>query len=82
MLSQYMEAAMRGARYEILADDGSYYGEIRRCRGVNANAPTLEGCRAALAEALEDWILFRIHKHLPLPKIEGIELKVKKEKAA
>ncbi len=38
--------------------------------------------RTALAEALEDWLLFRIHKHLALPKIAGIELKVRKERAA
>jgi predicted RNase H-like HicB family nuclease len=82
MLSKYLEAAMRHARYEILSDDGTYYGEISKCRGVYANARTLEGCRAALAEVLEDWLLFRIHRHLPLPKIDGIGLKVKKEKAA
>ena len=82
MLTKYLEAAMRHARYEILKDDGSYYGEIRKCRGVYANAATLEACRAALAEVLEDWRLFRIHKHLALPKIDGIALKVKKERAA
>ena len=37
---------------------------------------------AALAEVLEDWLFFRIHRHLPLPKIDGIALTVKKEKAA
>ena len=73
---------MRRARYEILKDDGTYYGEIPGCRGVYANASNLEACRASLAETLEDWVLFRIHKHLPLPKIGGIELAVKKEKAA
>ena len=82
MLTRYIEAAMRRARYEILKDDGTYYGEIPGCRGVYANASSLEACRAALAETLEDWLLFRIHRHLPLPKIGGIELTVKKEKAA
>jgi predicted RNase H-like HicB family nuclease len=82
MLTRYVAAAMGLARYEILKDDRSYYGEIPQCRGVYANAPSLEECRAALAETLEDWLLFRIHKHLPLPKIGGIQLKVKKEKAA
>jgi predicted RNase H-like HicB family nuclease len=82
MLSRYMQAAMSRARYEILKDDKSYYGEIRGCRGVYANAPTLEECREALAATLEDWVLLRVHKHLPLPKIGGVELKVRKEKAA
>ena len=79
MLTKYLQAAMKHAHYEILSDDGTYYGEIPECPGVYANAPTLEECRSELAEVLEDWLLFRIHKNLPLPKIDGIELIVKKE---
>jgi len=82
MLTKYLEAVMRRAHYEILADDGSYYGEIADCRGVYANAPTLEECRSELEEVLEDWLLFRIYKNLTLPKIDGVELTVKKEAAA
>jgi predicted RNase H-like HicB family nuclease len=82
MLTQYLQAAMKPAHYEILSDDGTYYGEIPECPGVYANSPTLEECRNELAEAMEDWLLFRIHKNLPLPKIDGIELTVKKEMVA
>jgi predicted RNase H-like HicB family nuclease len=82
MLTKYIEAAMRRAHYEILADTGTYYGEIPVCRGVYANARTLEQCRSELAQVLEDWILFRVHKNLPLPRIDGIRLTVKKEIAA
>ena len=82
MLTKYLDAAMGHARYEILADDGTYYGEIPECQGVYSNAPTLEECRNELAQVLEDWLLFRIHKHLPLPKIDNLELTVSKEIAA
>jgi predicted RNase H-like HicB family nuclease len=82
MLTNYLDAAMRHAHYEILADDGTIYGEIPPCQGVYANASTLEDCREQLAEVLEDWLLLRIHKNLPLPKIDGLELKVEKEVAA
>jgi len=82
MLTKYLEAAMRHARYEILTDDQTYYGEIPECEGVYANAATLEGCRSELEEVLEDWLLFRIYKNLSLPKIDGVELAVKKEMAA
>ncbi|MGA2616643.1 MAG: type II toxin-antitoxin system HicB family antitoxin [Thermoguttaceae bacterium] len=81
MLTKYLDAAMRHVHYEILADDGTYYGEIPECRGVYANAATLEECRSELAEVLEDWLLFRIHKNLSLPKIDGLELTVDKEVA-
>jgi len=79
MLRDYLNAAMRHAHYEILPDDGSYYGEILDCRGVYANAASLEDCRTELASALEDWILFRVHKNLSLPVIDGLELSVSKE---
>ncbi len=77
MLMKYMQAALHQAKYEILSDDGSYYGEIPRCLGVYANAASLEQCREQLEEVLEEWILFRIHKNLPLPVIDGMELAVK-----
>lgn len=82
MLTKYLEAAMRHAHYEILEDDRTYYGEIPECRGVYANGETLEACREELAEVLEDWVLFRIHKNLPLPRIDDIELTVTRENAA
>lgn len=82
MLTQYLAAAMRHAHYEILQDNGSYYGEIPPCRGVYANAATLEECRSELAEVLEDWLLLRIHENLPIPVIDGIELAVKREIAS
>jgi predicted RNase H-like HicB family nuclease len=77
MLSEYIQAALRCAKYEILPDDGGYYGEIRECNGVYANAKTLEECREELQEVLEEWVLFRVHKNLRLPTIGGIELLIK-----
>jgi predicted RNase H-like HicB family nuclease len=77
MLLEYVQAALRHAKYEILPDDGSYYGEIPECNGVYANAKTLEDCREELREVMEEWVLFRTHKNLQLPVIDGIELLIK-----
>ena len=77
MLFEYVHAALRQAKYEILPDEGSYYGEIPECKGVYANTETLEGCREELREVLEEWILFRIHENLPLPVIDQIALQIK-----
>ncbi|MFZ5453659.1 MAG: type II toxin-antitoxin system HicB family antitoxin [Thermodesulfobacteriota bacterium] len=77
MLLEYIDAALRHARYEILKDDGTYYGEIPECNGVYANAATLEVCREELREVLEEWVLFRVHRQLSLPVIDGIELTIK-----
>lgn len=78
MLNQYIQAALRQAKYEILADDGSFYGEIPEFQGVWANAETLEDCRNELAEVLEEWIFFRISRNLPLPVVNGLRLAIEK----
>jgi predicted RNase H-like HicB family nuclease len=77
MLTNYIRAAMRQARYEILPDDGTFYGEIPEFDGIYANADTLEACREELEEVLEEWILFRVSRNLPLPVVEGIELTIR-----
>jgi predicted RNase H-like HicB family nuclease len=77
MLTNYIRAALRHARYEILEDDGTFYAEIPECNGVYANAPNLEACREELAEVLEEWILFRLHRNLSLPVLDGIQLAIK-----
>ena len=76
MLTGYIRAAMRRAKYEIL-EDGSFYGEIPGFQGVYANAPTLEACREELESALEDWILVCVSSHVPTPTVDGIDLKIK-----
>ena len=77
MLTNYIQAAMSHAKYEILPDDNTFYGEMPGFDGVYANADTLEACREELGEVLEEWILFRVSKNLPLPAVDGIELTIK-----
>ena len=77
MLTEYIREAMRKARFNILSDDGTFYGEIAGFDGVWANAETLEACRDELEEVLGEWISFRISRNLPLPTVDGIELRIK-----
>lgn len=76
MIGEYIRATMKRARYEILEDDGTFYGEIPGFDGVWANAETLEGCREELEEVLEGWIVLSLSKNLPLPTVDGISLDV------
>lgn len=76
MLTEYVRAAMRRAHYEILEDDGTFYGEIPGFDGVWANAATLEGCREELAEVLEGWIVLSLSRNLPLPTVDDISLEI------
>jgi len=78
MLSQYIQAAMRQAKYELLSDDGSYYGEIPGFQGVCANAEMLGDYRNKLQEVLETWIIFRLSKKLSLPTVNGLKLSVER----
>jgi len=73
MLTRYIQEAMSKARYKIL-EDGTYFGEIPGFDGVWANERTLEKCRAVLQEVLEEWLLFKLRDHDPLPKIGRIDL--------
>ena len=77
MLTAYLKATMKKAKYEILQDDNTFYGEIPGFDGVYANADTLEACRDELEEVLEEWILFRVAQNLPLPQVDGMELKIR-----
>ncbi len=78
MLIAYIRAALHRAKYEILSDDSSFYGEIPGFQGVYANAGTLEACRDELEEVLEGWILFRVSRNLALPVVDNIDLSVRK----
>ncbi len=80
MLTEYVHAAMRQAKYEILSD-GTFYGEIPGFQGVYANAETLEACREQLQEVLEGWIVLGLRLGHSLPVVDGIDLSVKQEPA-
>lgn len=74
MLTQYLREAMHAANYELLLNGEGFYGCIPGLDGVWANAATLEGCRERLQEALEDWLLFRLTRQMPVPPVNGIGL--------
>jgi predicted RNase H-like HicB family nuclease len=75
VLSDYLDAAMRKARYKLLAKREGFFGEIPGFRGLWANARTLEECRDELRSALESWLLIKVrHQDTDLPIVAGIDL--------
>ncbi len=76
MIIEYIAAAMKHAKYEKL-EEGSYYGEIPLLKGVWADAQTLEECRQALMEVLEDWLILKLRDNDVLPEIDSINLNLK-----
>lgn len=76
MITEYIQTALRHARYEIIKDDEPYYGEIEALQGVWATGGSLEQCRERLAETLDGWILVRLSRGLPIPIVDGVEIRV------
>ncbi len=69
MLINFVEEQLKKARYKLL-EDQTYFGEIPGLDGVWANNKTLEGCRAELAEVLEEWCLLKIRNGDDIPGLE------------
>lgn len=74
MFATYIDLSMELARYEIIEDEATYWGEIPGLQGVWARHATLEGCRRELREALSDWMALRLRLGLPIPVRAGIDL--------
>jgi len=74
MLTEYIEAALSKAKYEIIEDEEPFYGEVPELEGVWATGKTLEECRKNLVEVIDGWILVRLRKGLPIPPIGGYKI--------
>lgn len=72
MLTEYIEAAMNHACYELIDDRDPHYGLIPDCPGVWATAGTLEECRKRLQSVLEEWIVLGLRLGHPLPSIDMV----------
>ena len=65
---------MEMAQYEILEEDGAYWGEIPGLQGVWAKHQTLAGCQRELREALSDWVALRLRLGLRIPELAQVNL--------
>lgn len=75
MVVEYVEEALKRAKYEIIDDEEPYYGEIEELQGVWSTGKTLEECRNNLKNVIEGWILLSIKKNIPIPKLGSVEIK-------
>lgn len=75
MLTEYIDAALARARYELIDDpETPYYGEIPELAGIWASAKTLEACRTELKEVVEGWLLLSVKRSLPIPPLGDVEI--------
>lgn len=69
MLLEYIQEALKRARYELIEDEEPYYGEVSELPGVWATGRSLEECRENLREVIEGWLMVRLQKGLPIPAL-------------
>ncbi len=81
MFSEYIEAALKRAKYETL-EDGSYMATVEGLRGVIATGDTIEDCREDLIEVIEEWITIRLQRGLDIPTLDGHTIGVSQEPMA
>ena len=75
MIREYIDRALHRATYDKL-EDGTFVGEVPGLQGVLANAEALEDCRRQLAEVIEEWVLVRVSRGLPVPAVDGVTVAV------
>lgn len=69
MITEYINAALQRARFEIIKDEEPYYGEVPELEGVWATGKTLEECRRNLAEVIDGWLVVRLRRGLSIPPL-------------
>jgi len=69
MICDYVQVALQRARYELIEDEESFYGEVPELQGVWATGKTLEDCRRQLAEVVDGWVLIRLARGLVIPPL-------------
>jgi predicted RNase H-like HicB family nuclease len=76
---EYMDAAMRQARFDTLQDgSGEIYAHIPGFEGLWATGSTMEAARADLYRALDGWLTVNFFvSRLELPDV-GVRLGVEK----
>jgi predicted RNase H-like HicB family nuclease len=68
MLIDYIQTAMRRAKYGMLEDGQGFVGRIPAFKGLIGHSRTLEGCREDLNGALQAWLLVKLrHGDRDLP---------------
>ncbi len=78
MFAEYIQAALRRAKYETL-EDGTYMATVDGLRGVIAIGDTIEECREDLIGVIEGWIALQLKMGDTIPAIDGVVIEISTE---
>lgn len=79
MIMEYIQAALRRAKYEL--EEDVYYAEVPELPGVLAYGNTLEDCRQQLIEVIEGWLIVGFRHGDTIPILDAIDLNTVAEAA-
>jgi len=74
MITEYIEAAISKARYELIKDEEPYYGEVPELEGSGRLAKRWKNAVRIWRRLLMAGIIVRLRKELPLPPIGEYEI--------
>jgi predicted RNase H-like HicB family nuclease len=77
MITKYIAKALARAVYEPI-EKGAFGATVRGLRGVLATGFSVEQCRQNLAEVVEEWLLVRVAQHLPIPRLGGVTVRIRR----
>jgi predicted RNase H-like HicB family nuclease len=69
MRIEYIDEALRRARYGMIEDEEPYYGSVQDLPGVWATGKTLEQCRENLREVIEGWTIVSLQRGHGVPPV-------------
>lgn len=72
MITEYIEAAMRKAKYEHIPEEGVYFGRIPGFKGLWASSASKAACKTELLERLDEWIVLSLRFNMSLPVLGGL----------
>ena len=80
-LAEYLDAAMRQARFEKMEDD-SWFASIPALPGIWGNGLTHDEARVDLQDSLPSWIQVHTKAGNQLPELKGVRLSEPRKKVA
>lgn len=72
-IEDYIEAALKTARYEKIDDGTRLYAELPGFPGAWADGQTQADASRSLKQVLRGWVQLQLERGRPLPKLKGLQ---------
>ncbi len=73
LLDDYIDAALKTARYEKIDNGTRVYAELRDFPGAWADGETRNEVSKKLRQVLKGWIELQLERAQPLPRLKGVQ---------